>query len=86
MGSRFVEGVLLDFEAMYMESDCKTPLICLLSTSGDPSFQVDILARRKSIRKYEIVNLMYARIIFRSTTHTFIILKTYISILLKGVK
>ncbi|XP_035233743.1 dynein heavy chain 5, axonemal-like, partial [Stegodyphus dumicola] len=49
LGSRFIEGVLLDLEDLWRESDNKTPLICLLSTSGDPSLQIEILARKKGL-------------------------------------
>ncbi|CAL1284369.1 unnamed protein product [Larinioides sclopetarius] len=49
LGPRFVEGVLLDYEDLWWESDNRTPLICLLSTSGDPSMQVEILARKKDL-------------------------------------
>ncbi|GFS88717.1 dynein heavy chain 5, axonemal, partial [Nephila pilipes] len=49
LGPEFVEGVLLDYEDLWWESDNRTPLICLLSTSGDPSMQVELLARKKEL-------------------------------------
>ncbi|GBN65537.1 Dynein heavy chain 5, axonemal [Araneus ventricosus] len=56
LGPRFVEGVLLDYEDLWWESDNRTPLICLLSTSGDPSMQVEILARKKDL-EYSSVSM-----------------------------
>lgn len=51
LGPSFVEGVLLDFDRLWWESDARTPLICLLSTSGDPSMQVEAVARKKGLGK-----------------------------------
>ncbi|GFU39152.1 dynein heavy chain 8, axonemal [Nephila pilipes] len=56
LGPEFVEGVLLDYEDLWWESDNRTPLICLLSTSGDPSMQVELLARKKEL-EYSSVSM-----------------------------
>ncbi|GIY02182.1 dynein heavy chain 5, axonemal [Caerostris extrusa] len=56
LGPSFVEGVLLDYEVLWWESDNRTPLICLLSTSGDPSMQVELLARKKDL-EYSSVSM-----------------------------
>ncbi|XP_054710373.1 dynein axonemal heavy chain 5-like [Uloborus diversus] len=56
LGSRFVEGVLLDFEGLWRESDNLTPIICLLTTSGDPSNQIELIAR-KTGTEYSCVSM-----------------------------
>ncbi|CAF3405686.1 unnamed protein product [Rotaria sp. Silwood1] len=49
LGLRYGEGVVLDMEKMWEESDKCSPMICFLSMGSDPSVQVEILAKRKSI-------------------------------------
>nr|XP_042899545.1 dynein axonemal heavy chain 5 [Parasteatoda tepidariorum] len=56
LGSKFVEGVLLDYEDMWQESDSRTPLVCLLSTSGDPSMQVHFFAKKNEL-EYNAVSM-----------------------------
>jgi len=46
---QFAEGVVLDMEAMWGESDCRTPMICFLSMGSDPTDNIERLAKAKSI-------------------------------------
>ncbi|EDO32004.1 predicted protein [Nematostella vectensis] len=49
MGERYAEGVILNLEATWEESDTKTPLICFLSMGSDPTGSIESLAKRKGI-------------------------------------
>jgi len=49
MGERFAEGVILNLEATWEESDIKTPLIGLLSMGSDPTSAIEGLAKRHAI-------------------------------------
>ncbi|XP_028985303.1 dynein axonemal heavy chain 5 isoform X3 [Betta splendens] len=46
MGEKYVEGVILDFEKMWEESDPRTPLICFLSMGSDPTDSIIALGKR----------------------------------------
>lgn len=47
LGSRYAEGLVLDLESMWSESDCRTPLVCLLSMGSDPTENIERLAKTK---------------------------------------
>ena len=49
LGQKFADGVILNFESMWGESDPKTPLICFLSMGSDPSAQIDTLAKKLKV-------------------------------------
>lgn len=49
MGERYAEGVILNLEATWEESDPQTPLICFLSMGSDPTGAIENLAKRKGI-------------------------------------
>ena len=49
MGERFAEGVILNLEATWEESDIKTPMIGLLSMGSDPTSAIEGLAKRNNI-------------------------------------
>jgi dynein heavy chain len=49
IGEKFIEGVILDLERMFEESDSRTPLICFLSMGSDPTILIEQLAKRKFI-------------------------------------
>ncbi|CAF0809445.1 unnamed protein product [Rotaria sordida] len=49
LGPKYGEGVVLDMEKMWEESDKCSPMICFLSMGSDPSVQIEILAKRKAI-------------------------------------
>ncbi|XP_073341885.1 dynein axonemal heavy chain 5 isoform X3 [Pagrus major] len=46
MGENYTEGVILDLEKMWEESDPRTPLICFLSMGSDPTDSIIALGKR----------------------------------------
>ena len=55
MGERYAEGVILNLEATWEESNPQTPLICFLSMGSDPTGAIENLAKRKGIGKLQNV-------------------------------
>lgn len=51
LGKEYGEAKILDLETTWLESETRTPLVCLLSTGSDPSPQITALAKQKTIRK-----------------------------------
>ncbi|CAF4112437.1 unnamed protein product [Rotaria socialis] len=49
LGPKYGEGVVLDMEKMWDESDKCSPMICFLSMGSDPTVQIETLAKKKSI-------------------------------------
>ena len=49
MGTRFADGVILNLEETWKESDIHTPLIALLSMGSDPTAAIEGLAKRYTI-------------------------------------
>lgn len=49
MGEKYTEGVILDFEKMWEESDPRTPLICFLSMGSDPTDSIIALGKKLKI-------------------------------------
>lgn len=49
MGNRFADGVILNIEEMWKESDIHTPLIGLLSMGSDPTAAIEGLAKKHTI-------------------------------------
>lgn len=49
MGEKYAEGVILNLEATWEESNPQTPLICFLSMGSDPTGAIENLAKRKGI-------------------------------------
>lgn len=49
IGERFNEGVILDLERMFEESEPRVPLVCFLSMGSDPSNGIEQLSKRRSI-------------------------------------
>lgn len=49
IGERFNEGVILDLDRMFEESEARVPLICFLSMGSDPSNGIEQLSKRRSI-------------------------------------
>ncbi|XP_027499865.1 dynein heavy chain 5, axonemal-like isoform X3 [Corapipo altera] len=49
LGGKYAEGFILEMEAMWTESDCQTPLTCLLSVGSDPTESIERLAKSKNI-------------------------------------
>lgn len=46
MGESYAEGVILDLEKTWEESDPRTPLVCLLSMGSDPTDSIIALGKR----------------------------------------
>lgn len=46
MGECYAEGVILDLEKTWEESDPRTPLICFLSMGSDPTNNIESLAKK----------------------------------------
>ena len=49
LGDRYAEGVILDLETTWEESDLRTPLICFLSMGSDPTNMIEGLAKKKKM-------------------------------------
>ncbi len=49
LGEEFAEGVILDLEATWQESDIRTPLVCFLSMGSDPTNMIEQLAKKHKI-------------------------------------
>ncbi|XP_048224317.1 dynein axonemal heavy chain 5 [Perognathus longimembris pacificus] len=49
MGEKYAEGVILDLEKTWEESDPRTPLICLLSMGSDPTDSIIALGKKLKI-------------------------------------
>ncbi|KAK2844298.1 hypothetical protein Q5P01_010957 [Channa striata] len=48
-GERYIEGVILDLETTWEESDPRTPLICFLSMGSDPTDSIIALGKRLKV-------------------------------------
>ncbi|GCC35016.1 hypothetical protein chiPu_0013494 [Chiloscyllium punctatum] len=49
LGTKYAEGVILDMEAMWVESDNRTPMVCFLSMGSDPTESIERLAKSKNV-------------------------------------
>ena len=54
MGERYAEGVILDLEKTWEESDSRTPLICFLSMGSDPTNNIEALAKKLKLECHAI--------------------------------
>lgn len=54
MGERYAEGVILDLEKTWEESDPRTPLICFLSMGSDPTNNIEALAKKVKLECHAI--------------------------------
>ncbi|GFR77163.1 dynein heavy chain 8, axonemal, partial [Elysia marginata] len=50
LGQKFTEAVILDLEEMVEESNCRIPLIALLSMGSDPTNEIEHLAKRSEVQ------------------------------------
>ena len=51
LGQKYAEGVILDMEKMWEESDNRQPLVGLLSMGSDPTPMIEKLAKKLKIGK-----------------------------------
>lgn len=51
LGPEYGEGLILNLETTWEESEPRTPLICILSIGSDPFGQIAALAKAKEIRE-----------------------------------
>ena len=49
LGARYAEGIILDIEKVWEESDCRTPMVGMLSTGSDPTLNIEHLAKKLKI-------------------------------------
>ena len=56
LGPKYAEGVILEMEKMWDESDKCSPMICFLSMGYDPTVQIESLAKKKSI-DYHVISM-----------------------------
>ena len=49
---QFAEGVILNLENMWDESDVRTPMICFLSMGSDPTASIEGLAKKLKVGTY----------------------------------
>lgn len=49
MGVKYAEGVILDLEETWKESDPRTPLICFLSMGSDPTGSIIALGKKLKV-------------------------------------
>ncbi|KAK3610339.1 hypothetical protein CHS0354_029807 [Potamilus streckersoni] len=46
LGEKYAEGVILDLEKMWYESNNRSPMVCLLSMGSDPTNNIEALAKK----------------------------------------
>ena len=51
IGRKYAEGVILDLQKTWEESDIRTPMICFLSMGSDPTNNIESLAKRLKLGK-----------------------------------
>lgn len=51
MGEKYSEGIILDMEKMWQESNNRSPIICLLSMGSDPTPNIEALAKKLRLGK-----------------------------------
>jgi len=49
MGKKYAEGVILNLEEMWQESNIRVPMICFLSTGSDPTHSIEALAKKHGL-------------------------------------
>ncbi|XP_041103970.1 dynein heavy chain 5, axonemal [Polyodon spathula] len=48
LGVKYAEGVILEMEGMWTESDSRTPMVCFLSMGSDPTENIERLSKTKN--------------------------------------
>ena len=51
MGVKYAEGVILNIEEMWKESNIRVPMVCFLSMGSDPTNDIDQLSRKHNLSK-----------------------------------
>ena len=49
MGVKYAEGVILNIEEMWEESNIRIPMICFLSMGSDPTNNIEALAKKHNL-------------------------------------
>jgi dynein heavy chain len=49
MGVKYAEGVILNIEEMWKESNVRVPMVCFLSMGSDPTNDIDQLSRKHNL-------------------------------------
>ena len=52
LGDKYAEGVILDIEKMFYESNVRSPMVCLLSLGSDPTNNIEALAKKHKLGVY----------------------------------
>ncbi|XP_021362874.1 dynein heavy chain 5, axonemal-like isoform X1 [Mizuhopecten yessoensis] len=50
MGVRFAEGVILNLDSMWEESQPRTPMVCFLSMGSDPTDNILLVGKKKNVK------------------------------------
>ena len=53
MGVKYAEGVILNIEEMWKESNIRVPMVCFLSMGSDPTNDIDQLSRKHNLSKQD---------------------------------
>ena len=65
MGEKYSEGIILDMEKMWQESNCRSPLVCLLSMGSDPTPLIEGLAKKLRLGKHLIDIFLFFKMTYR---------------------
>ena len=55
---QYAEGVILNLENMWEESDIRTPMICFLSMGSDPTASIEALAKKQRLGKESVLMVL----------------------------
>ena len=58
LGEKYAEGVILDIEKVWQESEAKSPIVGLLSMGSDPTASIEAMAKKHKIGQ-AIIILIY---------------------------
>ena len=51
MGRKYAEGIILNIEQMWEESNIRVPMICFLSMGSDPTNNIEALSKKHGLSK-----------------------------------
>ena len=49
MGVKYAEGVILNIEEMWAESNVRVPMVCFLSMGSDPTNHIETLSKKHNL-------------------------------------